>query len=95
MDPRELEDAGLVGDPPQIQVWDDVLIVAVRRNHGIELNRIEMGSGNAVWERGAAFIDADRVTLTNADADGDRCVRSSRQLALRICFEERETCVAS
>jgi hypothetical protein len=65
-------EASLAGDPPQVRVWCDALLIAVRRNHGVELDRLDAADGKSVWRSGAAFLDADRVNLANADADADR-----------------------
>ncbi len=69
---QEEGEASLSGEPPQIRVWGDVLLIAVRRNHGVELNRLDVDDGKSAWQSGAVFLDADRVNLTNADADADR-----------------------
>ena len=44
----------------------------MRRNHGVELNRLDLSDGKSLWPGVTAFLDADRVNLTNADADADR-----------------------
>jgi len=62
----------LAGDPPQVRAWGDVLLVAVRRNHGVDLDRIDPADGKALWPGGAAFLDASRVDLGAADADLSR-----------------------
>lgn len=57
---------GLAGDPPQVRAWADVLLVAVRRDHGVEVERLNAADGKLVW---SAFADADRIDLSAADAD--------------------------
>ena len=34
-------EASLAGEPPQVRAWHDAVVVAVRRNHGIELDRVQ------------------------------------------------------
>lgn len=69
---QEDGDASLTGDPPQVRAWGPNILIAVRRNHGVELDRLGMGEGRSEWESGPAFLDADRVNLLNADADAER-----------------------
>jgi hypothetical protein len=64
-------DASLTGEPPQVRGWNDALLIAVRRNHGVELDRLDLAEGKSVWTGGPAFLDADRVNLAHADADAD------------------------
>jgi outer membrane protein assembly factor BamB len=65
-------EASLTGEPPQVRAWADALLIAVRRNHGVELDRLDTADGKSAWRSGAAFLDADRVKLANADADAER-----------------------
>jgi hypothetical protein len=76
---------GLTGEPPQVRAWGDVLLVAVRRNHGVEIERVEMTSGKSAWTR-PAFADANRIDLFAADADFDRAYipASNKLLALTL-----------
>jgi len=69
---QELRKISLAGDPPQVRAWGEVVVVAVRRNHGVELERIDLTEGKSLWEAGPAFLDADRVNLARADADAER-----------------------
>jgi outer membrane protein assembly factor BamB len=64
-------DDGLTGEPAQVWARGDVVLVAVRRNHGVEIERADANSGRSAWT-GPAFADADRVDLSSADADADR-----------------------
>lgn len=74
--------ASLTGQPPQVRAWNDVILIAVSRNHGVELDRLDMSDGTTLWKSGPAFVDATRVNLAHADADtehifmqaGDRLV---------------------
>jgi hypothetical protein len=59
----------LSGEPPQVRTWGDAVFVSVRRNHGVDLDRIELTDGKSVWPRGPVFLDADRIDLAAADAD--------------------------
>jgi hypothetical protein len=62
-------EASLTGDPPQVRAWGGAMLVAVRRNHGVELDRLVAADGLSMWASGAVFLDADRVNLAHADAD--------------------------
>jgi outer membrane protein assembly factor BamB len=61
-------ESSLAGEPPQVRQWKDALLVAVRRNYGVELDRIDPGDGSSCWN-GPAFLDATRIDLDLADAD--------------------------
>jgi outer membrane protein assembly factor BamB len=65
-------EASLTGEPPQVRAWGDAVVIAVRRNHGIELERVGLADGRREWADGPAFLDADRVDLSAADADAER-----------------------
>ena len=65
-------ESSLTGEPPQVRMWDDAVLVAVRRNHGVEIDRIELTDGKSVWTGGPIFLDADRANLAAADADARR-----------------------
>jgi outer membrane protein assembly factor BamB len=64
-------DEGLTGEPAQVWARDDVLLVAVQRNHGVEIDRVGSSTGKSVWAD-PAFADADRIDLAAADIDADR-----------------------
>ncbi len=61
-------ESSLAGEPPQVRQWNDALLVVVRRNYGVELDRIDPGDGSSCWSR-PAFLDATRIDLDLADAD--------------------------
>jgi hypothetical protein len=65
-------DEGLTGEPPQVRAWGDVLLVAVRRNYGVDLERLAIRDGKRLWSPTTAFADADRIDLRAADIDADR-----------------------
>ncbi|MBA4064430.1 MAG: hypothetical protein C0501_12100 [Isosphaera sp.] len=65
-------EASLAGEPPQVRAWGDAVLVAVHRNHGVELERVDPVTGKSAWACCPAFLDADRVDLSLADADADR-----------------------
>jgi outer membrane protein assembly factor BamB len=69
---EENRSSSLTGEPPQIRAWDEVLVIAVRRNFGVELDRLDIDNGKSLWKGGAAFLDTDRLKLCDADADNDR-----------------------
>jgi outer membrane protein assembly factor BamB len=64
--------SSLAGDPAQLRCWDELLLVAIRRNHGVELDRIALSNGKSLWAEGAAFLDTPFLRLDDADADSDR-----------------------
>ena len=63
-------DDGLAGEPPQVLAAGDALLVAVRRNHGVEIECVNAADGKPVWSR-SAFADAFAIDLSAADADAD------------------------
>ena len=65
-------ESSLAGDPPQLRRFGEALLVAIRRNVGIELDRIEPTDGKPAWPDGPAFIDAGNIDLNAADADPQR-----------------------
>jgi outer membrane protein assembly factor BamB len=71
---RAGRETGLAGDPPQVRGWNDLLLVAVARNHGIEFERLDPADGEPLWRNGDSFADAGRVDLQCADADAERVV---------------------
>src|SRR5439155_4879576 len=52
--------SSLAGDPPQVRAWGGAVLVAVRRNYGVELDRVGPGG----WRGGPAFLDASRIDLS-------------------------------
>ena len=56
-------EASLAGNPPQVKADRDALLVAVRRNHGFELDRLDRADGKSLWLSDAVFLDADDVRL--------------------------------
>jgi outer membrane protein assembly factor BamB len=63
---------GLTGAPAQVWARNETILVALQRNHGVELERVDPANGKLVWSGEPPFIDADRLDLARADADGDR-----------------------
>jgi outer membrane protein assembly factor BamB len=63
---------GLTGTPAQVWARGEVILVAVRRNHGIEIERVDAATGRSAWSGDTAFADADRIDLGAADADAER-----------------------
>lgn len=62
-------ETSLAGDPPGVRSWGDTLITAVRRDYGVELDRLDPTDGASLWAGDPAFLDADRLDLRHADAD--------------------------
>lgn len=67
-------ESSLTGDPPQVAAWPDTLVLAARRNHGVELDRLDFLDGRSLWTGGAAFLDAGEVNLAHAAADSERII---------------------
>ena len=78
-------DDGLTGEPAQVRAWDGMVLVAVRRNDGVEIERVNPAGGKRVWSD-SAFVDADRIDLLAADADADRAYipAANKLLALTL-----------
>jgi outer membrane protein assembly factor BamB len=68
----DIRTSSLAGDPAQLRCWDELLLIAVRRNHGVELDRIGWRDGKSLWEGGTAFLDTPQLILADADASADR-----------------------
>ena len=63
-------EASQTGRPPQVLAVPDGLIVAVSRNHGIELERVLGAGGTRLWrDHGPAFLPAGELDLSAADTD--------------------------
>ncbi len=79
-------DDGLTGEPVQTWVRGSVLLVAVRRNHGVELERVNLADGKRAWSEDPTFANADRIDLSAADADADRAYvpAANKLLALTL-----------
>jgi hypothetical protein len=65
-------EASFAGEPPQIRAWCGTLLIAVRRNHGVELYRFGIEDGKSLWNDDTAFFDAAALNLWNADIDSER-----------------------
>jgi outer membrane protein assembly factor BamB len=80
-------DEGYAGEPAQARLWNELLLVSVRRNHGVEIDRVDLLTGQALWRpSGPAFADADRIDLSSADADAERAYvpAANKLLALSL-----------
>jgi outer membrane protein assembly factor BamB len=64
-------ETSLTGAPPQMRVWGEVLVTAVQRNHGVEVDCLSLQSGKSQWRNGVVFLDADQIRLADADCDRD------------------------
>jgi outer membrane protein assembly factor BamB len=65
-------ESSLAGDPPQVRAWGDAVLVAIRRNYGVELDRVDPLDGKSAWAGGPAFLDTGRIDLGAADTDPQR-----------------------
>jgi outer membrane protein assembly factor BamB len=61
-------EASLVGIPPQCTMLGQALLVAIHRNYGIELQRLDPNSGRTLW-RSPAMANVERIDWTAAAAD--------------------------
>lgn len=74
-------DSSLAGEPPQVRRSGDAVFVSVRRNYGVELDRVDPTDGSSVWS-GSVFLDTGSIDLDAADADPQRIiVPANRTLA--------------
>lgn len=78
-------ESSLNGISPQFRIWIDRGIVVWHRNHGVELERYDGIRNSGRWRGGPHFLNAARVELADADADGDRAY---------IPFENRVRAIA-
>jgi outer membrane protein assembly factor BamB len=63
-------EASQTGRPPRVLAVPDGLIVAVSRNHGVELDRLLGAGGTRLWhDHGPAFLPAGELDLSAADTD--------------------------
>jgi outer membrane protein assembly factor BamB len=62
-------EASLTGRPPRLRAVSDGLLVAVSRNHGVEIERLLGLSGTRSWRSGPALITAGDIDWSTADTD--------------------------
>jgi outer membrane protein assembly factor BamB len=65
-------ETSLTGEPPQLRRWGEFVGVAVRRNYGVELDRMDSSLARSAWTGGSVFLDAGHIDLAAADADSQR-----------------------
>jgi outer membrane protein assembly factor BamB len=82
---------GFTGEPAQARLWGNVLLVAVRRNHGVEIERVDPDTGKAMWPNGPAFADADRIDLSAADADAEYAYIPAGNKLLAVSLRDGKT----
>ncbi len=82
---------GLAGDPPQVRAWGDSVLIAVRRNYGIEIECVNAADGKSVWTDGPAFADAFSIDLFAADADTDRAYIPAANKLLAFALRDGKT----
>jgi len=85
---EEVRDASLAGMPPLARAWGANLFIAVRRNHGIELDRLDLSDGQTTWKGGPAFLDTDTIDLRNADADEERLYLPTSNRLTAFCLKD-------
>jgi outer membrane protein assembly factor BamB len=88
---NEGRDTSLSGTPPQVRGWGPTLLIAVSRNHGVELDRLDPATGRSAWNGDAAFLDAAAVSLENADADDVRVFVPAGKLLTAVCVKDGKT----
>jgi len=64
------------------------VLVAVQRNYGVDLDRLDLTDGKSLWPSGAAFLDAGDVNLANADADSERIVVPAGNRLLAVSLKD-------
>jgi outer membrane protein assembly factor BamB len=64
-------DSSLTGEPPQILLGEDFLLIAVPRNHGVEIDRLSLKDGKSEWSEGATHLDTSRLSLADASMDAE------------------------
>lgn len=79
--------ASATGEPAHARAFGEFLYVAVRRNHGVEFERLDPADGAPLWARGPAFADADRIDLRAADSDADNLYVPAANKVLAVCHE--------
>jgi outer membrane protein assembly factor BamB len=63
-------EASQTGRPPQVLAVPDGLVVAVSRNHGVELERLLGATGTRLWSgHGSAFLPAGELDLSAVETD--------------------------
>ena len=65
------DDDGFAGAPPQVRAWGDTVLIATRRNHGVDIECVSAADGTPAWND-PAFADAFRIDLFASDADATR-----------------------
>jgi hypothetical protein len=83
-------DSGLTGEPAQVRAWGDVVLIAVRRNTGVEIDRVNLADGKRVWSE-PVFADADCIDLFAADADADRAYIPAANKLLALTLSNGKT----
>jgi outer membrane protein assembly factor BamB len=81
---------GFTGEPAQTRVWGQQLFVAIRRNHGVEIERVNMANGQAVWSN-PVFVDAERLNLAAAAADADTLYLPTRNKLVAVTQRSGKT----
>lgn len=80
-------ESSLAGPPPQVKTDREGLLVAVERNHGFELDRLDPADGTSLWPSGPAFLDAGDLNLANADSDAEQVVVPAGNRLVSICLK--------
>jgi hypothetical protein len=77
-------ESSLSGEPPQVRLRGDALLVAVRRTFGVEVDRIDPFDGQSLWAGGPVFVDSSRLDADSIDADSQHIyIASGGKLAAR------------
>ena len=88
-------ESSLAGPPPQVKPDRDALLIAVERNHGFELDRLDPVDGTSLWPSGPAFLDASDINLAHADCDEEQIVVPAGRSARLNLPQEREMLVGN
>ncbi|MCS6864923.1 MAG: PQQ-binding-like beta-propeller repeat protein [Gemmataceae bacterium] len=81
---------GFTGEPAQVRVCGQHAFVAIRRNHGVEIERINMTNGQAVWSN-PVFVDTDRLNLAAATTDTDTLYLPTRDKLVAVAQRSGKT----
>jgi outer membrane protein assembly factor BamB len=60
--------SSLTGEPPQLRAWDHLLLVGIARNHGYELQRLNLATGKPCWPE-AFLVESGVLDIESVDAD--------------------------
>ncbi|AMV24506.1 outer membrane biogenesis protein BamB [Gemmata sp. SH-PL17] len=81
---------GLAGEPPQVRSWGNSVLIAVRRNYGVDIECVDATTGKPVWND-PAFADAFRIDLFASAADAAHVYVPAENTLLGISLDTGKT----